>query len=120
MNTQREKILKAIKQSGLTQREIAKMMGIKEAQLSRWVQGKTNPGTRSLRDLQSALNLPVNYFFNSPAMIGTSGNNNSVGNSETSKDFELINAKIEVIQKTVENIDLRLKLLENAKTTGSL
>lgn len=65
-NTQREKIQKAIKQSGLTQREIAKIMGIKEAQLSRWVQGKTNPGTRSLRDLQSALSLPANYFFNSP------------------------------------------------------
>lgn len=37
-NTQREKIQKAIKQSGLTQREIAKIMGIKEAQLSRWAQ----------------------------------------------------------------------------------
>ncbi len=107
--------------------KLANMLGVSPSVVTEWFQGSRKPTEKYVKKISQLMGVDENevtkafsksnYFFNSPAMIGTSGNNNSVGNSATAKDLELVNAKIEVLQKMLENLDLRIKILENAKTT---
>ena len=99
-----EKIKQAIKNSGLTQREIAEIMNIQETQLSRWVQGKTTPGTRSLRDFQKALNLPSNYFFENSGNIA--GRDNKVNTTDTR--ISLVEKDVEILKKEIEILKLKI------------
>lgn len=100
-----EKIKEAIKKSGLTQREIAELMHIQETQISRWVQGKTTPGARSLRDFQKALNLPNNYFFENLGNIA--GRDNNISTTGESR-ISLVEKDIEILKKEIEIIKLKL------------
>ena len=96
----------------ISQRQLAKKLNVTPQAVSSLLTGKNAATLKTISAITEALGVPTNYFFNSPAMIGSPGNNNSVGNSETAKDLEIINAKFEMIQKMLENLDLRLKLLE--------
>lgn len=102
--------------------KLANMLGVSPSVVTEWFLGSRNPTEKYIKALAKLLGVNeseiqeafprANYFFNSPVMIGSPGNNNSVGNSATAKDLELVNAKIEVLQKMLENLDLRLKILE--------
>lgn len=100
-----EKIKQAIKNSGLTQREIAEIMNIQETQLSRWVQGKTTPGTRSLRDFQKALNLPNNYFFENSGNIA--GRDNNINTTDNAR-LALLEKDVEILKKDIEILKLKI------------
>lgn len=103
-----EKIKQAIKNSGLTQREIAEIMNIQETQLSRWVQGKTTPGTRSLRDFQKALNLPNNYFFENSGNIAAENSAISVTNPTDNARLALLEKDVEILKKDIEILKLKI------------
>ena len=55
-----QKLAEAIKQSGLTQTEIAKKVGVRQQQISCYLSGKTLPAIDTLSRLCSVLDLDAN------------------------------------------------------------
>ena len=55
-----ERIIEAIKQSGLTQSELAKKLGIKQQQISCYVLGKKMPALDTFANLCAVLDLDAN------------------------------------------------------------
>lgn len=112
-----EKILKKIKMAmlarGINQSQLAKDMGLTHAAVSAWFNGKSSPSLDTLLEVFARLKEPPNYFFADESTTQTINGNN---NTQTSgQDVELIKTKLEVLSKTIENLDLRLKLLERNK-----
>ena len=109
------KILKKIKiemtKKGINQSQLATKLGLTHAAVSAWFNGKSTPNLEMLLKVFGILDRPSNYFFADESTNQTIfGHHNNM--SFSGKDFELINSKIDVIQKTLENFDLRLKFLE--------
>ena len=55
-----KKIAEAIRQSGLTQKEIADKIGVRQQQISSYLQGRTLPALDTLSRLCTALDLDSN------------------------------------------------------------
>ena len=51
------------KMKGYSQEQLARKLKIKQASISLWESGKTNPETRFLSDLASIFDVPVDFFF---------------------------------------------------------
>lgn len=56
------RLIKAIKQSGLNQSEIARCLGISHSQISRYVHGQKMPALDTLANLCTILNVEPNYI----------------------------------------------------------
>lgn len=57
-----ERLAEAITQSGLTQNEIAKRLGIKQSQISCYIHGKKMPALDTLANLCKVLDVDANYI----------------------------------------------------------
>ncbi len=114
-----EKIFKKIKiamaSNGINQTQLAKKLGLTHPAVSAWFNGKSTPSLEVLLEIFKLLNKPANYFFADDSITqNIKGNHNEQQNMNGQK-LELIRAKMEVLQKTLENFELRLKLLEKKK-----
>ena len=58
----RERLIKSIRQSGYTQTELAKRLGIKQSQISCYVHGKKLPALDTLANLCKILDADANYI----------------------------------------------------------
>lgn len=58
----RERLIEAIRQSGYTQTELAKRLGIKQSQISCYVHGKKLPALDTLANLCKILDADANYI----------------------------------------------------------
>lgn len=62
-NTQFSEILKDILiENNLTQVAFAKIVGIKQSQVSEWLKGKAKPGYDMLKQISIALNISPSYL----------------------------------------------------------
>ena len=55
-----QKLAESVKQSGLTQAEIAKKIGVRQQQISAYIHGRTLPALDTLSKLCSVLDLDAN------------------------------------------------------------
>lgn len=58
----RERLIESIRQSGYTQTELAKRLGIKQSQISCYVHGKKLPALDTLANLCRILDADANYI----------------------------------------------------------
>jgi len=117
---EKEKLLKKIKiamtESGTTQTDLAKKLGLTQAAVSAWFNGKGTPGIDTITRVADVLKKPINYFF-----AEVKGNGNAVGPSATTapagmeKDIALIMAKIAALESKIENLELKYNLLKKGK-----
>ena len=113
-NSLEKKVKIALAENGVTQAELARKMGIPAPQLSPWLKGVYKPSAQNLQKLADALDRPINYFFDkSPIITGDNNNVNSKVSSE--KDVIIMKQKIAIMEKDIENINLRIKILEGQK-----
>ena len=49
-------------ENNLTQVAFAKLVGVKQSQVSEWLKGKAKPGYDTLRQMSIALNIPPAYL----------------------------------------------------------
>lgn len=54
-----EKLKYIMKQKNITQKELADMLELKQAQISKWITGKRSPNYQSIEKIAHALNVPV-------------------------------------------------------------
>ena len=47
---------------GLTQTEFAKIVGIKQSQVSEWLKGKAKPGYDLLKQISQSFNISADFF----------------------------------------------------------
>ncbi len=86
-----KKIAEAIKQSGLTQQEISKALGINQTQISCYIHGKKMPALDTLANLCAILDLDANEilclndYSNRAVHISNSFNNVSNSNIKVGK-----------------------------------
>lgn len=115
-----QKILKKVKMEmankGINQSDLAKKLGLTHAAVSSWFNGKSTPNLEMLLTVFKVLDKPSNYFFAEDVMqISGSGNiagHRGMSNIQLPVQLSLLAKDIEVIKKTLENFDLRLKILE--------
>lgn len=63
MSTEFRQILKEfLNENKLTQVEFAKMVGVRQGQVSEWLYGKSKPGYDNLRAMAQAFNISADYF----------------------------------------------------------
>ena len=107
---EKEKLLKKIKiamtESGTTQTELAKKLGLTQAAVSAWFNGKGTPGIDTITRVADVLKKPVNYFF-----ADVQGNNIAVGHG--AKTSTTNDATIKVLSAQVEMLLAKVKLLEH-------
>lgn len=109
-----KKLKMAMAEQYITQTELARRLGISQASVSAWLHDKSKPEFGLLEKIAKATNKPVNYFFSDESINqNISGNHNYQNNSAL--DLQLIKKDMEVFKQTLENLDLRLKLLEGKK-----
>ena len=53
-----------MKKNGLNQLETAKLLGVRQSQVSNWLHGKSMPGFYSLLKLKEKLGLAIDKIFN--------------------------------------------------------
>lgn len=58
----RERLIESVRQSGYTQTELAKRLGIKQSQISCYVHGKKLPALDTLANLCKILDADANYI----------------------------------------------------------
>lgn len=51
-----------LRDNGLTQTEFAKIVGIKQSQVSEWLKGKAKPGYDLLKQISQAFNISADFF----------------------------------------------------------
>ncbi len=112
LNELAKKIKIAMLETGLNQASLAKKLGVKQNSVSRYLSGQVNPKIKMLEKIALATNKPVNYFFADDSITQNIKGNHNVQQNTNGQELELIKAKMEVLQKTLENFELRLKLLE--------
>jgi transcriptional regulator with XRE-family HTH domain len=86
------KIVTLLKERKITQLELAKMIMVDPASLSRSLSGTYRISLHTLRKISKALNKPLSYFINDDIKEQTNDN--------------------ELLKKELENQNLRIKLLE--------
>lgn len=113
-NSLEKKVKIALAENGVTQAELARKMGIPAPQLSHWLKGVYKPTSQNLQKLADALNRPINYFFDKSPII-TGDNNNVNSRNSSDKDIIIMQQEIALMKKDIENINLRMQLLEDQK-----
>ncbi len=88
-----EKIKLAVRETGLTQQNFAKKIGLGESVISRWLKGDRQPSITSLKKIADATGKPLKYF------VDSSKNNDDAVDK---KDIKILELEKEI---------LRLKLL---------
>ncbi len=94
-----QKIRQVVKETGMTQQNFAKKIGLGESVISRWLKGDRQPSITSLKKISEATGKPLKYFLES-------SENDS---SPDEKD-------IKILQLEKEILELKLKIRE-LKTT---
>ena len=51
-----------LEDSGITQTEFAKRIGVKQSQVSEWLRGKAKPGYDTLKAMATAFEVSADYF----------------------------------------------------------
>jgi transcriptional regulator with XRE-family HTH domain len=51
-----------LKENSLTQVQFAKIIGVKQSQVSEWLKGKAKPGYDTLQQMAIAFAIPADYF----------------------------------------------------------
>lgn len=110
-----KKLKMAMAEQYITQTELARRLGISQASVSAWLHDKSKPEFDLLEKIAQATNKPINYFFADDSITQNIKGNHNVQQNTNGQELELIKAKMEVLQKTLENFELRLKLLEKKK-----
>jgi transcriptional regulator with XRE-family HTH domain len=120
-----ERIRAAVKESGFTQREFAKKIGISETAISRWHGGDRQPSITSLKKIANATGKPLNFFLDSSI-----GSNNTMGSnavieindvqtgaisSKINTRMELLEKDNELLKKDIEILKLQMELLKKNK-----
>lgn len=96
----------------ISQRDLAKKLNVSPAAVSKFLTGDNAMRTDTIANISKALGVADNYFFADDSTLQiAAGNNNNQANTKNA-DLELIKKDMEVFKKTLENLDLRLKLLE--------
>ncbi len=63
MEMEFKEILKEfLEENNLTQVAFAKIIGVKQSQVSEWLRGKAKPGYDILRNMSKAFNISADYF----------------------------------------------------------
>ena len=109
-----EKISEKIKiymlQHKITQRDLAKKLGVTPQNISHILNAKGGISTKSLDELAHALGTHSHYFFDNFSEI--KGDNNIVGNNNYHKPENDLKAEILVIKKELEAHRYKLENLE--------
>ena len=113
-NSFEKKVRIALAEKGETQASLARKIGVTRGQINLWMKNKNIPKMSSIQKIAEVLDKPVNYFFDkSPIITGDNNNVNSKVSSE--KDVIIMKQKIAIMEKDIENINLRIKILEGQK-----
>jgi DNA-binding helix-turn-helix protein len=62
-NTFGDKLILALRNKNISQKELADRIGVTQATISRYITGLSTPTSGTLQKLSRELNLPINYFF---------------------------------------------------------
>jgi transcriptional regulator with XRE-family HTH domain len=104
-----EKIKIAMKEAGLTQTALAKKLGVKHPTIGTWVNGRRNPKITSLKKIADETGKPMSFFLEN-SNSGDGARRSSYGRNPSSIDMRL-----KLIEQQIENLNLRIQLLEKAK-----
>ena len=61
-----EKIKEVRKRNSMSQKQLAKTLGVSDRAISKWELGLSNPSSKNMFHLSKIFNVPVEYFINSP------------------------------------------------------
>ena len=112
-----KKIKLAMVEKNLTQLELAKKLGVKQAAISKLVRGINNLTLKNLKKISKITNKPLSYFLEDPDSdtIVNTGDNSVVGKNQSVVNKEPTN-NIELLKKEIENLKLKIDLiLEKSK-----
>ena len=113
------KIKNAMKEAGLTQENLARKIGVKQSEISRWVIGKRVPKLSTLKKISAATGKPLSFFVeNSSGTIINTGSNAIIDKNQTvinSSDIELLKKDVDLQKKEMEILKLQIELLKKDK-----
>lgn len=107
--------------------KIAKCLGLTLSGVCKWFLGREKPSMQNIDKMARMFDIPseeiyeafygapqknTNYFFENSGNIAEGA---STINERQHNNEQLLNAQLETIKKTLENLDLRLKLLEKER-----
>ena len=107
-----KKIKIAMASKGINQTQLAHKLGLTHPAISAWFNGKSTPSLEVLLEIFKLLQKPANYFFSDDSVTQNIKGNNNTQNAVANKDLEIIKSQMEVFKQTLENFNLRLKILE--------
>lgn len=111
-----EQLKKIMSEQDITQKDLAKKLGVVQQMISFWTTGNHSPNLNSIEKVAKALNVPASYFIETPE-----SDKNTV-NGLDEKDIKILqlekeNFRLEkeVMRLEKENLELNLKLKKKEK-----
>jgi transcriptional regulator with XRE-family HTH domain len=112
----------ALLDANLTQKELAIKLGVKEQQITNWINGLRNPKPLNLKKIAAATGKPLSYFLSGDgdAAIGDITGDNNIGhNNKGAVNYnnllsyrDLLVKRLEAIEKNSESTKLNFNNLE--------
>lgn len=99
-----ERIKKAIKEAGFTQKQMAEKMGITQPTFNTFVRGKNRPSIKTLKKIAQITNKNLEYFLPSD-----SENQYKEENSYLLKEIENIKKQIETLNAKLEDLNKKIQ-----------
>jgi transcriptional regulator with XRE-family HTH domain len=120
-NQSGEKIRNALLEAGLTQKQLADKLGVKQQLISNWINGFSNPKDLSLKKIAAATGKPLSYFIeNNPLVINNAAGNKNIRGGinqiiENPAEIELLKKDMDLQKKEIEILKLQIELLKKDK-----
>jgi transcriptional regulator with XRE-family HTH domain len=121
-NYSNQKIKVAMFEAGLTQKELAAMLGVKQQLISKWITGILNPKLQSLKKIAEATGKPLNFFLGDIQGVGdVSGTGHNIiqsGNIKDSfndKEAKLLKKELELSKREIEILKKELEFANKGK-----
>ncbi len=98
---------KIIFEKNITQKDVAKKLGVAQAMISQWLAGDKNPTLNTLTRIADVLGVSVNYFIEE-----SFSSNENESFSEIKYKLDLINEKNKVLEEKIKNLERENSLIK--------
>lgn len=107
----KKKIKQALVEAGLTQEELAKILGVTAPTVNSYINRKSQTRPSTLKKIAKATGKDISYFFSSGGISQSANNSTNIRQTINNADMEFIKDSFQTLQSRLEALEAKLDLL---------
>lgn len=107
----KKKIKQALVEAGLTQEELAKILGVTAPTVNSYINRKSQTRPSTLKKIAKATGKDISYFFASGGISQSANNSTNIRQTINNADMEFIKDSFKKLELAYKNLETKLDLL---------